>query len=207
MFGSDCLSVRFRPEADESRYISMSQEFIVDGDVGTLKPPTSGWFFRFPSWVALVFAIPLLVLFLMSLATYTNFISPMFFGISSSLLFGLWYLSRNVAKTVGLVRIFRNSNKVSIVRRNGSENVAHLGPFKRISIAKVVVVPGYTWGAFLEGESAEFALCAGFTFQRLLIRRIRPVAEWLNIPVEVSDQIKEVDLASSVQSNATQFYR
>ena len=185
----------------------MNQEFTVDGDVGTLKPPRTGWFFRFPSWVALVFAIPLLLLLLMSLAIYTNFIFPLFFGISSSLFFGLWYLSRKAAKKAGLVRIYRNSNKVSIVRRNGSENEVLLGAFKRISIAKVVVMQGYTWGAFLEGDSAEFALCAGFTFRRILIRRISQVAEWLNVPIEISDQIKEVDLASSFQNNEVQLYR
>ena len=79
--------------------------------------------------------------------------------------------------------------------------------FKRISIAKVVVMQGYTWGAFLEGDSAEFALCAGFTFRRILIRLISQVAEWLNVPIEISDQIKEVDLASSFQNNEVQLYR
>lgn len=185
----------------------MSQEFTVDGDIGTLKPPRSGWFYRFPSWVALVFAIPLLLMFAMSLAAYTNFIFPLIFGTSSSLFLGLWYLSRKVAINAGLVRIFRNSNKVSIVRRDGSENVALLGAFKRISITKVVVMHGYTWSAFLEGESAEVALCAGFTFRSLLVRRISQVAEWLNIPIEISDQIKELDLAASFRSNEAQLHR
>lgn len=185
----------------------MSPEFSFNGDVGTLRPPGTGWYMRFPPWIALLIAAPLFLLFAMSLAAYTNFIFPLVFGVSSSLFLGLWYLSRKVAKNAGLVRIFRNSNKVSIVRRDGSENMALLGPFKRISITKVVVMHGYTWGAFLEGESAEFALCAGFTFRTLLIRRISQVAEWLNVPIEISDQIKEVDLAGSFRSNDVQLHQ
>jgi len=82
-----------------------------------------------------------------------------------------------------------------------------LGTFKRISIAKVIAMHGYTWGAFLEGESGEFVLCAGFTFRKLLVWRISRAAEWLNIPVTISDQVKEVDLAGSFQNNEVQFKR
>lgn len=195
----------FGPEADEPKYNSMSQEFTFDGEVGTLQPPRAGWFFRFPSWVALVFAIPFLLLLLMSLVIFTNFIFPMLFGIASALFIGLWYFSSKVTKDVGLVRIDRNSSKVSIVRRDGSEYEVMLGSFKRISIARVIAMHGYTWGAFLEGESGEFLLCAGFTFRKLLIRRISRAAEWLNVPVEISDEAKEVDLVGTVQSNELQF--
>jgi hypothetical protein len=183
----------------------MTQEFTIDGDIGLLRPPRTGWFFRFPSWVALVFAIPLLVLFLISSAFYTDFVFPLFFGLSSSLFFGLWYSSRKIAKNAGLIRIYRNSYGVSIVRKDGSEKEAQLGAFQRISIAKIVVVQGYTWGAFLEGETAEIALCAGFTFRRVLMRRISPIAEWLNIPIEISDQIKNVNLVGSFQNTEAQF--
>ncbi|MFA7291266.1 MAG: hypothetical protein WC023_03355 [Rhodocyclaceae bacterium] len=185
----------------------MSQEFTFDGEVGTLQPPRAGWFFRFPSWVALVFAIPFLLLLLMSLVIYTNFIFPVLFGISSALFIGLWSFSSKVTKDVGLVRIDRKANKVSIVRRDGSEYEVMLGTFKRISIAKVIAMHGYTWGAFLEGESGEFVLCAGFTFRKLLVWRISRAAEWLNIPVTISDQVKEVDLAGSFQNNEVQFKR
>jgi hypothetical protein len=184
----------------------MTKEFTVDGEAGTLQPLRSGLFIRFPPWVPLTLSLPFLLSFLAALL-YGNLIFQLFFGAASFLFLISWYWSRKLAKDAGKIRIFKESGEASIVQRDGTEKVIRLGGFRRITIAKVVVLQDYTGGAFLEGEAAELLLCGGLTLRGRLIRRVSPVAEWLRIPIEISERCKTVDLATSVQENNTVFHK
>ena len=184
----------------------MTKEFTVDGEAGTLRPLRSGLFIRFPSWVPLTLALPFLLSFLAALL-YGNLIFQLFFGAASFLFLISWYCSRKLAKDAGEIRIFKASGEATIVQRDGTKKVIRLGGFRRITIAKVVVLQNYTWGAFLEGEAAELLLCGGFTFRRRLVRRVSPAAEWLGIPIEISEHCKTVDLVTSVLENNTAFLK
>ena len=181
----------------------MFKDFSADGDTGTLKPLHRGLFLNLPSWVALLFAIPLLLLFAITLIFQAGLILPLFLGTSAALFLALWHFSRNASKRVGLIHICRKTGDVSVVQKDGSEQISHLGSFCRIRINKVRSIQGYVWWAFLEGERAELPLSVGFTFSRLLIRKLSPVAEWLRIPIEQSNSDMEVDMVATFRENKT----
>lgn len=155
---------------------------------------------------AYALSLPFLLSFLAALL-YGNLLFQLFFGAASLLFLISWYWSRKLAKDAGKIRIFKESGEASIVQRDGTEKVKRLGGFRRITIAKVVALQNYTWGAFLEGEEAELLLCGGFTFRRQLVRRVSPAAEWLRIPIEISEHCRTVDLVTSVQANNTVFLK
>ena len=181
----------------------MFKDFSADGDIGALKPLSSGLFLRLPSWVALLFATPLLLLFVITLLFPVGFILPLFFGTSASLLLLLWHFSRKASKRAGLIRIHRKTGDVLVVQKDGSEQLTHLGSFRRIRINKTKLLHGYSWWAFLEGERGELPLSVGFTISRLLIRKLSPVADWLRIPIEQSNSDMEVDMVATFRENKT----
>lgn len=185
----------------------MSNAFRIDGDVGSLKFLRSWFFIQIPSWVALLLAAPLLLLFIASLFIHASFLFPLVFGVSSFLFLLLWQSSRKISIKAGDMRIFKQSGEVSIVQRDGTEQLKQIGNFQCVTIAKVVGFEGYVWMAFLEGEAGELPLSVGFTFRRLLIRRVSPIAEWLRVPIKVSDHVKTIDLVASFQENKTVFQK
>lgn len=163
------------------------KQFSADGEWGTLLPYSSGLRLRIPSWVALILAIPLLVL--CALASIAHSLPlQLLFGVPGILFLALWLMSRRVSNEFGLVRINRDAKLAVFTNRDGTESTVQFGRFLSIKIERVVIGPNYSWMAVLSGESGQLILEMGYSFQRSLIKRVSPVATWLGIPMEVSDK-------------------
>ncbi len=163
------------------------KHFSTDGAWGTLLSYQSGLRLRIPSWVALVIAIPLLVL--SAVAFLGQFLlMQLLFGVPGVLFLVLWFMSRRVSRKFGMIRINREAKLAVFTNRDGSENTVHFGQFQSIKIERVIAGGTYAWMAVLRGDSGNLILEMGYWFQRPLIKRVSPVATWLGIPVEVSDR-------------------
>jgi len=163
------------------------KHFSTAGEWGTLLPYQNGLRLRIPSWVALLLAIPLLVLFAAAFVTQ-SLPMQLLFGVPAALFLGLWFMSRRVSRHSGLVRINQETKQATFTNRDGSEYTVHFGQFQSIKIERVVAGYTYSWMAVLCGASGNLILEMGYSFQRPLIKRVSPVAAWLGIPVEVSDK-------------------
>ncbi len=163
------------------------QQFSTDGEWGTLLPYSGGLRWRIPSHLALIPAIPLLVL--CGLATIADSVPlQLLFGAPGILFLALWFMTRRASNKFGLVRINRGTKLAVFTNRDGTESTVQFGRFLLIKIERVVIGPNYSWMAVLSGENGQLILEMGYSFQRSLIKRVSPVAAWLGIPIEVSDQ-------------------
>ncbi len=161
--------------------------FTVTKNLGTLKPYTRGLRYRLPSWFALITAIPLLTISFLSVQI-KSILFAYIFGISGLLFFTLWFFDQKAVKNANLLCIDNKSKSVEFINGDGYKNLVNFGDFTSIKIEKMNIQNGYIWRATLLGTDNAIVLETGFT-KKQLVKWIRPVSNWLQIPIEISDEI------------------
>lgn len=165
------------------------KHFSAEGALATLLPYQGGLRFRFPAWLALVMAIPLLGLAAL-VAGAGSVVLLLLFGVPGVLFLILWAMSRRTSSDSGLIRIHREQHRAIFTDRDGSEASVCFGRFLSVRIEKVVTGKTYSWRAVLYGSEGCLVLETG-SVRSALIDWVTPVAHWLGIPVELSNQ--EID--------------
>ena len=162
-------------------------DFSTDGEWGTLLPYSRRLRLRIPSWVALMLAIPFLVFGVMSLIVQSPVVA-LLFGVPGLLFLLLWVMTRRASKKSGTVRINRITKTAFFTEGDGAETTIPFQRFQSIKIHRLIALNTYSWMAVLCGETSNLILVSGFSFQGSVVKRISPVAQWLGIPIEVSNE-------------------
>jgi hypothetical protein len=96
-------------------------------------------------------------------------------------------MDRRISKRFGLVRINRDVKLAVFTERNGSETTVKFGRFLSIRIEPVFTPKGRFWRAVLRGIDGNLAIDSGFS-HRGVVGWVSPVAEWLQVPIETSQE-------------------
>jgi hypothetical protein len=165
------------------------KHFSIEGDWATLRPYRRWFSLWIPSWVALFVSIPLLAFaFIGFLLIPEYWPSLLFIAVPGGLFAALWVTTRRVPKKFGLIRINRKTNEAIFIDRDGSEVNVQFGCFRFINIEKFVVLRSYSWRAVLSGTNGYLVIDGGLS-QKGVINWVSPVAKWLAIPIEISQEI------------------
>jgi hypothetical protein len=164
--------------------------FIINKNFGTLKLYNRWIRYRLPSWFALIIAIPLLAISYLSIQIQSSSISffiSFVFGASGLLFITIWFFDRKTVKNANTLCIDSALKSVEIVNKDGSKTIISIGDFTSISIEKITHPKGYVWRATLVGTDNAVVLETGST-KRQLAKWIKPVSDWLKIPIVFSDK-------------------
>lgn len=166
------------------------RKFVHEGAWGTLHPSKGGMRINIPSWLALLFAIPLLGIAVLLLVSSLPFIiNFLVFWLPGGLFLGLWASSRGVSKDFGLLRINKETTESIFTERDGSQINVVFGHFTSLKIEPVRFANNsIVWRAILCGENCYLVMDGSYSKNKV-IKWFAPLADWLGIELDISSEV------------------
>jgi hypothetical protein len=184
----------------------VASSFFINNEWGILPRYNSFGEWKVPSWLVLCFFIIFFVLTMPLFLIVDSFYLKCLLITPCIMLFHVWIKARKIAKNYGEIRINKLKKDVIKIELYGNNKNMKFDDFLAIVTKGERVGRGYRWSAFL-CDNNNFIELDSQSNDDFLLKRVSPIAEWLNIkvidiPKEVSEKYWFLELESKLNPYA-----